>query len=51
MNAVDVPVTLKIRTGWDREHKNGVRIAEIAQQSGIQALAVHGRTRADMFAG
>jgi tRNA-dihydrouridine synthase B len=51
VNAVDVPVTLKIRTGWDREHKNGARIAEIAQQSGIQAIAVHGRTRADMFAG
>jgi tRNA-dihydrouridine synthase B len=49
--AVDVPVTLKIRTGWDRAHKNGVRIAELAQQAGIQALAVHGRTRADMFAG
>ncbi len=51
VNAVDVPVTLKIRTGWDREHKNGVRIAELAQQAGIQAIAVHGRTRADMFAG
>jgi tRNA-dihydrouridine synthase B len=49
--AVDVPVTLKIRTGWDREHKNGVRIAELAQQAGIQALAVHGRTRADMYTG
>lgn len=49
--AVDVPVTLKIRTGWDREHRNGVRIAELAEQAGIQALAVHGRTRADMFAG
>ncbi|MDE2234865.1 MAG: tRNA dihydrouridine synthase DusB [Gammaproteobacteria bacterium] len=49
--AVDVPVTLKIRTGWDREHRNGVRIAELAQQAGIQALAVHGRTRADLFAG
>jgi len=49
--AVDVPVTLKIRSGWDREHRNGVRIAELAQQAGIQALAVHGRTRADMFEG
>ena len=49
--AVDVPVTLKIRTGWDREHKNGVRIAEIAEQAGIQALAVHGRTRADLYQG
>jgi tRNA-dihydrouridine synthase B len=45
VNAVDVPVTLKIRTGWNRENKNGVRIAKIAEDSGIQALAVHGRTR------
>lgn len=51
VRAVAVPVTLKIRTGWDREHKNGVRVAEIAQQAGIQALAVHGRTRADLYAG
>jgi tRNA-dihydrouridine synthase B len=51
VQAVDVPVTLKIRTGWDREHKNGVRIAHLAQQSGIQALAVHGRTRADLYGG
>jgi tRNA-dihydrouridine synthase B len=43
--AVDVPVTLKIRTGWDREHVNGLRIARIAEDSGIAALAVHGRTR------
>ncbi|MGH8398235.1 MAG: tRNA dihydrouridine synthase DusB [Gammaproteobacteria bacterium] len=49
--AVDVPVTLKIRTGWDRQHKNGVRIAKIAEQAGIHALAVHGRTRADLYAG
>lgn len=49
--AVDVPVTLKIRTGWDREHRNGVRIAQIAQACGVQALAVHGRTRADRFEG
>jgi tRNA-dihydrouridine synthase B len=51
VKAVDVPVTLKIRTGWDREHKNGVKIACIAQDSGIAALAVHGRTRADFYAG
>ncbi|HET7395724.1 MAG TPA: tRNA dihydrouridine synthase DusB [Gammaproteobacteria bacterium] len=51
VQAVDVPVTLKIRTGWDREHKNGVRIAHIAEQSGIQALAVHGRTRTDLYGG
>ena len=44
--AVDVPVTLKIRTGWDREHRNGVAIARIAEDAGIAALAVHGRTRA-----
>lgn len=43
--AVNVPVTLKIRTGWDAAHRNGVEIARIAQDSGIQALAVHGRTR------
>ena len=49
--AVSVPVTLKIRTGWDREHKNGVRIAILAEQAGIQALAVHGRTRADLYLG
>jgi tRNA-dihydrouridine synthase B len=51
VNAVDVPVTLKIRTGWDRQHKNGVRIAKIAEQAGIRALAVHGRTRADLYEG
>ncbi|MGE5625697.1 MAG: tRNA dihydrouridine synthase DusB [Bacillota bacterium] len=51
VSAVSVPVTLKIRTGWDREHKNGVRVAEIAEQAGIQALAVHGRTRADLYQG
>jgi tRNA-dihydrouridine synthase B len=51
VQAVDVPVTLKIRTGWDREHKNGVRIAQLAEQSGIQALSVHGRTRADLYGG
>jgi tRNA-dihydrouridine synthase B len=51
VNAVDVPVTLKIRTGWDREHRNGVNIACIAQDCGIAALAVHGRTRADFYQG
>lgn len=44
--SVDVPVTLKIRTGWDPEHKNAPRIAALAQECGIQSLAVHGRTRA-----
>jgi tRNA-dihydrouridine synthase B len=51
VNAVTVPVTLKIRTGWDRKHRNGVTIARIAEQSGIQMLSVHGRTRACAFAG
>ena len=51
VNAVSVPVTLKTRTGWDRRNKNGVRIAQIAEDCGIQALAVHGRTRADMYQG
>ncbi|MFI3247473.1 MAG: tRNA dihydrouridine synthase DusB [Ferrimonas sp.] len=51
VNAVDVPVTLKIRTGWDPEHRNGVEIARIAEQCGIAALAVHGRTRQCMYKG
>ena len=51
VGAVDVPVTLKIRTGWNRDNKNGLRIARIAQDSGIAALAVHGRTRADLYQG
>ena len=50
-NAVDVPVTLKIRTGWDRENKNAVRIAKIAEDNGILALSVHGRTREDAYKG
>jgi tRNA-dihydrouridine synthase B len=50
-NAVSVPVTLKIRTGWDHEHKNALTIARIAQESGIQSLAIHGRTRTDLFNG
>lgn len=50
-NAVDVPVTLKIRTGWNPANRNAVRIAQIAEQSGIAALAVHGRTRSCGFAG
>lgn len=51
VNAVSVPVTLKIRTGWDPEHRNGVTIAKIAEANGIQSLAVHGRTRACMYKG
>jgi tRNA-dihydrouridine synthase B len=49
--AVGVPVTLKIRTGWDRHNKNALRVARIAENAGIQALAIHGRTRACGFAG
>jgi len=49
--AVAVPVTLKIRTGTERANRNGVRIAKLAESCGIQALAVHGRTRADRFTG
>ncbi len=49
--AVDVPVTLKIRTGWDRDNRNALRIAHIAEDAGIAALAVHGRTRADKYEG
>lgn len=51
VGAVDVPVTLKIRTGWDRANKNGINVAKIAEQAGIAALAVHGRTRADLYTG
>ncbi len=51
VKAVDVPVTLKIRTGWDSGSRNGVAIARLAEQCGIQALSVHGRTRADAFTG
>jgi tRNA-dihydrouridine synthase B len=51
VNAVDVPVTLKIRTGWDPENRNAVSIARIAESAGIQAVAVHGRTRTCAFKG
>jgi tRNA-dihydrouridine synthase B len=51
VRAVEVPVTLKIRTGWHPESRNGVRIARLAEASGICALAVHGRTRACRFDG
>ncbi|MFC3122653.1 tRNA dihydrouridine synthase DusB [Agaribacter flavus] len=51
VSAVDVPVTLKIRTGWDEAHRNGIEIAQIAEAAGIQALAIHGRTRTCMFNG
>ena len=49
--AVDVPVTLKTRTGWDEENRNGVSIARIAEDVGIQSIAVHGRTRACRYRG
>ncbi len=51
VRAIDAPVTLKIRTGLDPDQRNAVSIARIAQSAGIQALAIHGRTRADLFRG
>ncbi|QLB43107.1 tRNA dihydrouridine synthase DusB [Mannheimia pernigra] len=51
VNAVDVPVTLKIRTGWDLENRNCLTIAKIAEQAGIKALTIHGRTRSCLFNG
>jgi len=51
VNAVDVPVTLKFRTGWDRQNKNALTIARMAEQAGIAMLTLHGRTRADGYKG
>ena len=51
VGAVDVPVTLKIRTGWCRETRNALTVARIAEQSGIAALTIHGRTRSDFYEG
>ena len=51
VGAVNVPVTLKIRTGWDTQHKNALAVARIAESAGIQVLAIHGRTRACAYAG
>ena len=51
VRAVAVPVTLKTRTGWDAKRKNGRAIARLAQESGIAAVAIHGRTRSDMYRG
>lgn len=51
VGAVDVPVTLKIRTGWDQTHRNGTRVARLAESAGIQALSIHGRTRACGYKG
>lgn len=51
VSAVNIPVTLKIRTGWDKDNKNAINIAKIAEQAGIAALTIHGRTRACKFNG
>lgn len=51
VEAVDIPVTLKIRTGWDKNNRNAVSVAQIAEQAGIAALTIHGRTRACKFKG
>ncbi len=51
VKSVDVPVTLKMRTGWDHAHRNGITVARIAEDAGIQVLTVHGRTRADAYRG
>jgi tRNA-dihydrouridine synthase B len=51
VRAVNVPVTLKMRTGWDPSRRNGVRVARLAESCGVQALAVHGRTRAEFYGG
>ena len=51
VRSVDVPVTLKIRTGWDHGNRNAVRIARLAESAGVQMLAIHGRTRADLYNG
>jgi tRNA-dihydrouridine synthase B len=51
VQATSIPITLKIRTGWDQDNRNAVRIAQIAEQCGISALTIHGRTRACAFKG
>ncbi|WP_442321638.1 tRNA dihydrouridine synthase DusB [Cernens ardua] len=51
VGAVDIPVTLKIRTGWSDDQRNGIRIAQLAESLGIQAISVHGRTREQKFNG
>ncbi len=51
VSAVDVPVTLKIRTGWDKQNRNAIQIAKMAEDIGVQALAMHGRTRACAYLG
>ena len=51
VSAVDVPVTLKIRTGWDKQHRNALSVARIAESAGVRAIAIHGRTRACAYTG
>ncbi|MFS1562535.1 MAG: tRNA dihydrouridine synthase DusB [Candidatus Arsenophonus phytopathogenicus] len=51
VNAVDVPVTLKVRTGWSPEERNCIKIAQLAEHCGIQAVTIHGRTRSCLFNG
>ena len=51
VNSVDIPVTLKIRTGWDKDNRNALNIAQIAESAGIKALSIHGRTRACLYKG
>jgi tRNA-dihydrouridine synthase B len=51
VGAVDVPVTLKIRTGWDKQNRNAIAVAKMAEDIGVQALAMHGRTRACLYNG
>lgn len=51
VDAVDLPVTVKFRAGWDDEHKNAVEIARLAEKAGVAAVAVHGRTRGQFYSG
>lgn len=51
VNSVPIPVTLKIRLGWNMEHKNAAEIAKIAEKAGIQMISVHGRTRSQLYSG
>lgn len=51
VTAVDIPITVKMRTGTDSEHKNALQIAQLAETCGLQAISIHGRTRADKFNG
>src|SRR6202035_2768556 len=51
VRAVDLPVTLKMRTGWDDRNRNAPRLARIAEACGIRMITVHGRTRCQLYAG